>query len=733
MFCPRCGAPNRAQAIRCASCDAALTPQEPAGGVRAPGRPRRVATQAPRRPPPQAPSTQMGPPAAPPPAAPTAPAARPPAPAAPPARSPRPRPSTGVSSLSPWSADLSAPGMGNIYDQATLLDANALPEGPAHEPTPHPAIGAVGFRKEGDSTDMLQAETVMTPNGGAARRAWHDLAEAAAAPAQARFGGSAELDTPLSSLDMATDPELLSGSELGIDATRPIAPVLQPAGRARSLRADDPTELGARRVSVPPAKPAAPPVAARPPEPTRPQIGVPAYEAPASTRAGEPLRSRPPEAPRVQAADTAPLPPAGGQTRKLPTAVAAGRRPDTRTRSLSELDEPPNEPTRLGELAGPEQAAPNLATPAAAARPRPAPKAAVPSAEPPGERAAPRRAPEAPAPLASVPVYGAPRGPVAPAETLAAPGELAGLISDIVGPAAGLPQRPVVSDGAPLGVPVYDRLGVSASAARQGLSSHLPVAEPSAPPRVEPDPFATDDALDQERTGDYGERTDDFGVAPLEETRAFLDPLPDGQLSMPGEALSPVRPLAPLSRGDTGPMPAAALPGLSEAERLDGSPGAALASGPGAQRSLELAPRARRFFAALLDGGVVMGLLAVPALLEVFGADVARASPIDPDDLSRLLMQGNLTLPAVTGAALLLLYVTGTTAAGRSLGKLAFGLRVVDNDAGERPGVARALVRGAVAVLGGALLGIGPLWLLVDARGRALHDKLAGTTVVRVS
>ncbi|MCA9551312.1 MAG: RDD family protein, partial [Myxococcales bacterium] len=331
--------------------------------------------------------------------------------------------------------------------------------------------------------------------------------------------------------------------------------------------------------------------------------------------------------------------------------------------------------------------------------------------------------------LVSVPVHGAPRGPVGPAETVAAPGELAGLISDLESRINARPPAPPVRDPKPLTERPAARTperGVlpqpppSASAVRKGLTSHLPVTpDPNEPSLVRPVPLtATDAELDEvDEDVDLDLGLDLREPPPLEETRAFLDVRLDQALSMPGEALSAARPMA---RNDTGPMPAMLPPqylvGATEVE---------------SENRLEVASHVRRVLGALLDAALVFGLLTVPVLLELFGADVARASPIDPDDVTRLAMQGSLTLPAVAGAALVLLYVTLTSALGRSLGKLAFGLRLVCNDTGERPGFGRALVRGAAALLFGVMLGLGPLWILVSRNARALHDVIAGTTVVR--
>lgn len=72
---------------------------------------------------------------------------------------------------------------------------------------------------------------------------------------------------------------------------------------------------------------------------------------------------------------------------------------------------------------------------------------------------------------------------------------------------------------------------------------------------------------------------------------------------------------------------------------------------------------------------------------------------------------------------------------GRTVGKRALGIRVVRHD-DEAFGFARAarrelVCKGALALLWGMPLLLSFLWALWDPRGRALHDHMAGTRVVR--
>ena len=96
-------------------------------------------------------------------------------------------------------------------------------------------------------------------------------------------------------------------------------------------------------------------------------------------------------------------------------------------------------------------------------------------------------------------------------------------------------------------------------------------------------------------------------------------------------------------------------------------------------------------------------------------------------------------------------YALAVAVTGRTPGKALLGLRVIDAH-GARPGVAQSLVRERLPRAGlGSLVALAPwrcgpvcgmaavlvafdladhLWPLADARGRTLHDLLAGTRVV---
>lgn len=82
-------------------------------------------------------------------------------------------------------------------------------------------------------------------------------------------------------------------------------------------------------------------------------------------------------------------------------------------------------------------------------------------------------------------------------------------------------------------------------------------------------------------------------------------------------------------------------------------------------------------------------------------------------------------LPAVV-------FVVGWTRWGWTPGKLLLELRVVNARTGEHPGWIPSVIRYVGYFVSALPLGAGFLWAAFDRRGQALHDKLAGTLVVRI-
>ncbi len=140
-----------------------------------------------------------------------------------------------------------------------------------------------------------------------------------------------------------------------------------------------------------------------------------------------------------------------------------------------------------------------------------------------------------------------------------------------------------------------------------------------------------------------------------------------------------------------------------------------------------LKPRAAaplvRLAAGLLDTVLLASLDAVVIVLTL------RLGELDLQSLD--------TLPVAPLAGFLILLNGGyvvvlTLAGGQTLGKMAFGVRVVDRTG--CPVTASIAVVRALGYLVSVLpLGLGVVWMFLDTDRRAWHDRLAGTRVLMVS
>ena len=133
------------------------------------------------------------------------------------------------------------------------------------------------------------------------------------------------------------------------------------------------------------------------------------------------------------------------------------------------------------------------------------------------------------------------------------------------------------------------------------------------------------------------------------------------------------------------------------------------------------APFSFRCGAFLIDYTFVVGLVALSTLLARIFGEGAR------DTSEAALTFGFLAAAAVAALNFLVLPVF----TGRTLGKWATGLRVECRD-GDPVTFPRALVRHTVGYLLSLLtFGVGFIVAAFSRDGRALHDMLAGTVVVR--
>jgi uncharacterized RDD family membrane protein YckC len=130
-----------------------------------------------------------------------------------------------------------------------------------------------------------------------------------------------------------------------------------------------------------------------------------------------------------------------------------------------------------------------------------------------------------------------------------------------------------------------------------------------------------------------------------------------------------------------------------------------------------------RLVAAAVDGAAVTALYSAIVASGAFALSLVTTWEIDADQASGL--------PGALGFAVwafLYLWV-GLSVAGRTLGKLLVGLRVVQRDGSPLAGRS-AFVRVATYPLSFLLSGLGLLGIVLGRERRALHDVLAQTAVV---
>ncbi len=147
---------------------------------------------------------------------------------------------------------------------------------------------------------------------------------------------------------------------------------------------------------------------------------------------------------------------------------------------------------------------------------------------------------------------------------------------------------------------------------------------------------------------------------------------------------------------------------------------------PQEEQAQQLASILQRVGGALIDGLLTSMVVVVPLLLGL----------IDLDSF-----EGALPAPTILGLFLFgaIYTVVPTAVWGQTLGKIAVGTRVVAEEDGSLPGWRRAALRWALPGIVGRLPYVG-LWvslavlasLVLDPRRRGLHDRVAGTIVVRV-
>lgn len=159
------------------------------------------------------------------------------------------------------------------------------------------------------------------------------------------------------------------------------------------------------------------------------------------------------------------------------------------------------------------------------------------------------------------------------------------------------------------------------------------------------------------------------------------------------------------------PAVAAARPAIDETPALDAS-----------RRPLEHpASAGARLGAAVIDALLLAAIDAVVfyLTLALAGLEIARANVLPLAPLVAFF--------AILAGGYLVAFVA---AGGQTIGKMIMGIRVLGDD-GRRVDAAGAALRAAGCAVSLATAGLGYLPALTTADGRALHDRIAGTRVVR--
>lgn len=145
-----------------------------------------------------------------------------------------------------------------------------------------------------------------------------------------------------------------------------------------------------------------------------------------------------------------------------------------------------------------------------------------------------------------------------------------------------------------------------------------------------------------------------------------------------------------------------------------------------------LAGAARRFAAALIDGALLTALIFGVGKLGMFGAAWTKIDFLEPEFVGLALWKGRLIAPILLWLlAYLLFSVLAPTLLQESPGKRILGLRLVSTQTGERLTIGQRISRAFLGLLGMALGFASYAWLVVDRRGRTLHDWLSRSAVVR--
>jgi uncharacterized RDD family membrane protein YckC len=142
---------------------------------------------------------------------------------------------------------------------------------------------------------------------------------------------------------------------------------------------------------------------------------------------------------------------------------------------------------------------------------------------------------------------------------------------------------------------------------------------------------------------------------------------------------------------------------------------------PGERVEAHDASVAARFFAVVIDVSLlaVVDALVIYLTMQICGIWFDELAILPKGPLIAFLVLQNCG------------YLVAFTAGGQTLGKMAAGIRVVSSDEDAALDVGRALLRTLMWIVLAAPAGLGFLTALLSRDHRGLHDRFAGTRVVR--
>ncbi|MEM6859399.1 MAG: RDD family protein [Myxococcota bacterium] len=139
-------------------------------------------------------------------------------------------------------------------------------------------------------------------------------------------------------------------------------------------------------------------------------------------------------------------------------------------------------------------------------------------------------------------------------------------------------------------------------------------------------------------------------------------------------------------------------------------------------------PLSRRLLGVLVDAALLGAVAALCIWGGVFGQAAAGTDWLEPDEWLPLIQGGGLITVLIGTVALsTLLHGLCHGLTGSSPGKMLLGATVLHAGAPATP--KRLAARSAFAGLGALLFFVGPAWILLTPRQRALHDLLTRTQV----